>query len=155
MADLEYPYQKYPKHSRMPVALCFAVNTINGRFTEFVGIIDTGASETALTEDVLLDLDIDLKSLPEDDAGGSGGSFKTLVCDFLRIAFVQPVTFKKFWPNGADPVPSSLTQGPFSLLGRDSFLDRCILTFDGPDQMAYIDLEKYNALSGKRPSRAR
>lgn len=151
MAILEYPYDIFEKS---PVAPCIAVNLINGFSWPFFGVLDTGASIAGLMEEVFVELDIDVKSLPKDNFDGSSGIFPGRLCDFIKIALVEPFTFKNHWPNDHYSVPVGLVHGERNLLGRDLFLDRCILTFDGPDQIAYVDLGAKNVgLSGRRKRR--
>lgn len=145
MAVLEYPYSPA---GNTPEASCIAVNLLNGLSFPFFGVLDTGASITGLMEDVFWELGIDPKSLPEDDFDGSGGKFQTGFCDYIKIAFV--VDFREHWPNGNYSVPVGVVHGKRNLLGRDLFLDRCILTFDGPRRIAYVDIPQGSSLSGRR-----
>lgn len=150
MVVLEYPYLQF---NNTPIASCVAINLINGFSAPFLGVLDTGASITGLTEDIFFALGIDVKSLPKDDFDGSGGIFETRFCDHIKIAFVDPVGSKEYWPNDRYSVPIGLVHGERNLLGRELFLDRCILTFDGPRRITYVDIPQVTHLSGGRSKR--
>lgn len=54
--------------------------------------------------------------------------------------FYAPYPGGKYkFPNRQDPVPLHFSMGPFSLVGRQSLLDHCIATFDGPRKIVTLD----------------
>jgi hypothetical protein len=99
--------------------------------------MDTGADQTALARWVAEYLGVDVSSLPKDVAKGAGIDIPTRICDFIEIAFLDGPN--EYWPNKQSPVPLSIIDAPRSLLGRELFLDRCVLTFDGPNQVAFVE----------------
>jgi hypothetical protein len=122
------------------MAYAVAINTLNGRSSEFLGIIDTGADSITLTSDLLRNLGIAPLSLPEIDVGGVHGVASARHCDFVKIALVDMSDISLHFPNGDTPVPLHFSSGsPFSLLGRGAFLDQCVALFDGPGQLVTIE----------------
>lgn len=139
MPILEYPYLAYPGHHiNRPMAPCVAINTRNGRSREFFGILDSGADQTSLTEDVFDDLEINLEALRKITVGGAEGYAPTRFCDFIRIAFLERLSMREYFPNELYSVPLHLIHGPFSLLGRELFLDLCVVKLDGPNQIGTV-----------------
>lgn len=140
MPLLQYPYQLFPNDpDPRPMALGLAINTLNGRWVEFVGILDTGADQTSLSKSLLQDLDIDPQSLTIIPVGGAEGPMPALYCDFIRIAFLELPLKQERSPNGHAPVPVHFSQGPFNLLGRELFLNLCRVCFDGPNRVTTVE----------------
>jgi hypothetical protein len=121
------------------MAAAVAINTLNGKSSEFVGIVDTGTDQTTLSRALLSKLGIDPFTLKEIEVGGAEGLVKALYCDFIRVGFLEVPGLRQHFPVGTNPVPVHFSQGPFNLLGQESFLNRCLLTFDGPGQIVTID----------------
>ncbi len=139
MPSLVYSYRSYPAADQpRPIIPCIAVNILNGKSVEFFAIVDSGADQTALTEDIFEDLEVDLDNLPRAQVGGGEGTYPTVVSDFLKIAFIEESSEREFWPNKSRPVPAHLIHGPFCLLGRESLLDLCVVTFDGPSELVTV-----------------
>jgi hypothetical protein len=116
-----------------------AINTLNGKSSEFVAVLDSGADQTTLTQDLLDDLEIDPLPLQEIPIGGAEGIVNARYCEFLRIGLLEFPGLRKHFPNGLDPVPVHFSRGPFNLLGRQAFLNLCKVTFDGPNQTVLLE----------------
>lgn len=134
MPQLQYPYFKFPgNYKPRPVASIAVINPYNGLGTELVGILDTGADSTTLTEDIAQILKIDLNSLPSHPVGGVHGINTAKYCDFLQIEIVDPLTQIHHSLSKHTPVPVYFSSGTiFHLIGQRNFLEHCISTFDGP-----------------------
>lgn len=140
MPRLKFFYAPYPGDVTLqPMALVAAINTMNGRHSEFVGILDTGADQSSLSSDLLEKLDVDPRYLTETEVGAVGGRTPALACDFIRIGLIDISSGKYTFLNGQDPVPLHFSMGPFSLVGRQSLLDLCVATFDGPGKIVTLD----------------
>lgn len=139
MASLRYPYGYLPGHSVIrPLVKAVAINLLNGKDAEFIGIVDTGADQTALSDELIDILEIDDQLLPWAPIGGAEGFADCMSCDCVKIAFLEEVSLERYFPNGAGAVPLHFTDGPFNLLGQQSFLDKVISSFDGPRQEVSI-----------------
>jgi len=140
MPRLQFFYAPYPGDvTPQPMALAAAINTMNGKHFEFVGILDTGADQSSLSADLLEKLDVDPRYLTEAEIGAVGGRVPALACDFIRVGLIDMSSGKYIFPNQQDPVPLHFSRGPFSLIGRQSLLDHCVATFDGPRKIVTLD----------------
>lgn len=141
MPTIHQPYWAYPRDSKeRPLVPAMATNIRNGASVGFVGLLDTGADITTLTEDLLANLRIDPSTLPLIEVGGVHSIASVPFCSFIRISLVEFPSMRLYSPNGDDPVPLQFSQSPFCLLGRESFLDLCDVTFSGPRRTVTIDL---------------
>lgn len=140
MPRLQYHYSRIANDSiATPWAPAFAVNLLTGKFTPFMGILDTGSDQVCLSEDLLRNLEINPGDLPEISIGGVDGVAPARSCDYLKICLADSLSPKCHFPNGDSPVPVHFSREPFSLLGREQFLDRCKVIFDGPRQSVLIE----------------
>src|SRR5574342_801888 len=112
MPRLQYGYFQVGS-ARGPWAPAVAINTLNGKSHEFLGVLDTGSDQVSLSEDILLKLDIDRSSLLEVSIGGVEGLGFARFCDFVKIGLIEVPSLRNHFPNGVDPVPCHFSRGPF------------------------------------------
>jgi len=143
MSVISYPYFQ-PLHAPMPrpYAICIAVNTLNKKSAEFLGVLDSGADGLTLTADLANNLGIDLEELPEERILGVHGIGGSKYCDFISVGLFDTARMRHYFPGGKAAVPAYFSaSSPSSLLGRRAFLDLSIVTFDGPKQIVHLDFK--------------
>jgi hypothetical protein len=121
------------------MAPAIAINTRNGKSSEFIGILDTGADQTCLSVRLLRGLGIDPDTLKSVNVGGTEGVAPALDCSFIQIGLMEFPALRRHFPNGSAPVPLHFSSGPFCLFGQQSFLELCRVVFDGPNQAVLVD----------------
>lgn len=139
MPALDFPYQPiFPGGLLRPMVKAVALNILNGRTAEFVGLLDTGADQTSLTQKLLGELGINPSDLEDDRAETPVGGDPIKLCDFLQIGILHENHV--YFPNGDHPVPAHFSKGATTcLIGQKSFLRHCVATFDGPRRIVTID----------------
>lgn len=142
--EIRYVYSVLPGYPiPRPYVSALAINILNGKSVDFPAVLDTGADKTTLSQAVLKRLNIDPLTLPREPVRGIGKVIYLPFCDFIRISIVDIRTHRNEFPNGYDTVPLyvDLAEGSSNLLGRESFLDLCKVTFDGPKQRLTIEFD--------------
>jgi len=140
MSKLRYFYSILPGSIVLrPYVPAVAINLLNGKSSEFVAVLDTGADKTTLSDEILEKLEIDISSLPVSPVWGIQEAVPLPVCDFIAIGLVEFRTGLQHFPNDQKPVPAYFAPRPSNLLGRDSFLNLCRTCFDGPNQFAELE----------------
>lgn len=140
MPRLSYPYSPLPEYpTPRPMAPAIAINLLNGKSSQFVGILDTGADYVSFPEGLIDVLEIDRGLLLNTEVGGMHGIGPVKMYDFMKIGLLELPSTVAFFPNHNDPIPVHFKTGsPFFLLGQKSFLSNCIASFDGIKKVSTI-----------------